>query len=87
MLNYIHNNFEGDKMLDKFKIGHYTDEEKGTGCTVCIFAICANVVLDFNVVPFAVVQFCVYLCRHTANPLPKVKVVWALVKQNATALA
>lgn len=36
MLNYIYNNFEGDKMLDKFKIGHYTDEEKGTGCTVIL---------------------------------------------------
>ena len=58
-----------------------------TRCAVGVFAPAAYVVLNLDIVPLAVLHLCVDLHGQTADPLPEVELMRALVEKNASALS
>ena len=60
---------------------------KGSGRAVRVLHVRCHVILHLDVVPFAKVHPGIDKARHTANPLPQIQVMRALIEQNAAALA
>ncbi len=61
--------------------------DEGAGRAVLVLDVGGHIVLDLDVVPLTKVHLDVDQLGHTADPLPEVEVVGALVEQDAAALA
>ena len=55
--------------------------------TVRVLGVSRHFVLNLNVVPMAVLAVAHHAIRHAEDPLPQVKLMWALVQQHAAAFA